>query len=385
MSRNDHINQHPIRLGLLALLALLLASPIALASSRTSWAITDEIEAKITEAQKQIENSAAAYEAAETRIAELTAQVEENGERIVQLETELPVQRERSDQAMVALYKMQREGYSLIDMVLSSENIIDFLNCVDYLSRTQEQNLETVRQLTAMEEELTDTREALDKALKEAEEQSRRAERSLAIAQEAREQAQREAQEQARKEREAQEAARKAAEAAAAEAAAAKEKPSSSEDEKNDSDESGKSDSSAAESEQPPSSSPSNDGANWGSDKQAFVNQWAGRIDGYLAGSALAGQGETFASAAWDYGVDPRWSPAISAVESSKGGSCFRSHNAWGWGSSSWGSWDEAIRAHVAGLARTYGYTLTENAAKKYCPSSWQHWYSRCADEMNAI
>ena len=37
--------------------------------------------------------------------------------------------------------------------------------------------------------------------------------------------------------------------------------------------------------------------------------------------------------------VDPRFSPAISAVESSKGLYCFRSHNAWGWGSSSWNTW----------------------------------------------
>ncbi len=32
-----------------------------------------------------------------------------------------------------------------------------------------------------------------------------------------------------------------------------------------------------------------------------------GRIDSYLAGSPLSGQGATFAAAAWDYGVDPRF------------------------------------------------------------------------------
>ncbi len=56
---------------------------------------------------------------------------------------------------------------------------------------------------------------------------------------------------------------------------------------------------------------PSEDGADWSSDKTTFVESWAGRIDAYLAGSPLSGQGAVFAAAAWDYGVDPRFSPAM--------------------------------------------------------------------------
>ena len=57
--------------------------------------------------------------------------------------------------------------------------------------------------------------------------------------------------------------------------------------------------------------------------KEAFVSEWTSRIKAYLAGSPLAGQGATFAEAAWSNGVDPRWSPAISNTESSKGAHCF--------------------------------------------------------------
>ena len=99
----------------------------------------------------------------------------------------------------------------------------------------------------------------------------------------------------------------------------------------------------------------------------------------------MAGTGETFAEAAWDYGVDPRWSPAISNTESSKGLYCFNSCNAWGWGSASWDNWDDAIRTHVAGLARGYGYTISVEAAKKYCPPNWEHWYSASLAQMNMI
>ena len=121
------------------------------------------------------------------------------------------------------------------------------------------------------------------------------------------------------------------------------------------------------------------------SEQDAFVSEWASRIDAYLAGSALAGQGEAFAVAAWNYGVDPRWSPAIAFTESSLGSHCFKPYNAWGWGSSSWSSWPEAIDAHVRGLARGYGYTISVDNAKKYCPPNWEHWYKTTLSQMNSI
>lgn len=361
----------------MALLALALAWPMAFAQVDCSWGATEEIEAKITEAQRQIEESAASYDEAVERIGELEEQIRENESRIAELEEELPRQKERSDEALTAIYKMNREGYSLINMVLSSESVVEFLTCVDYLTRLQNRNIDVIVSLSTMEQELAATQAALDEALSEAKRQEKQAEDSLAVAQAAREMAQREAQEQARLEREAQEAARKAAEEAEAKKAAE-------EAEKQEQDDSGSSEENEGSTETP-SVAPSDDGANWGADKQSFVSSWAGRIDAYLAGSPLAGQGTTFAAAAWDYGVDPRWSPAISAVESSKGAACFKPYNAWGWGSASWGSWEEAINAHVAGLARGYGYTLSESAAQKYCPPNWQHWYNRCAEEMNSI
>lgn len=120
-------------------------------------------------------------------------------------------------------------------------------------------------------------------------------------------------------------------------------------------------------------------------DEASFVAEWGPRIDAYLAGSPLAGQGATFASASYRYGVDPRVSPAISTVESSKGARCFRSHNAWGWGNSSWGSWESAIEAHVSGMSRIYGYDVSRADASKYCPPNAEFWYNRVTSEMNKI
>ena len=136
------------------------------------------------------------------------------------------------------------------------------------------------------------------------------------------------------------------------------------------------------------------DGVDWFVDEDEFMEEWTERIDDYLEGTPLEGQGVHFARSAWRYCVDPRWSPAISYIESSNGAYCIRPHNAWGWGAadsdpynlaSEWDSWEEAIDAHVAGLAEGYGYTLSTSAARTYCPPGWRRWYNTTLGQMESI
>ena len=136
------------------------------------------------------------------------------------------------------------------------------------------------------------------------------------------------------------------------------------------------------------------DDADWDAGKDEFVDTWSERIDDYLEGSPLEGQGATFAKAAWSNRIDPRFSPAISTIESGKGRICIRPYNAWGWGAADpnpyglaveWSSWEEAIKAHVRGLARGYGYTVSPIGAQRYCPPNWELWYATVVSEMNSI
>ena len=120
-------------------------------------------------------------------------------------------------------------------------------------------------------------------------------------------------------------------------------------------------------------------------EREQFIANWAERIDAYNAGFPLEGYGATFAAAAYDHGVDPRYSPAIARVESGSGSNCFRFCNAWGWGSSSWPDWDTAIYAHVQGLAEGYGYTLSYKAALKYNSSNPDEWYGLVRNCMDQI
>lgn len=352
-------------LSMLLVLAGTWSVPAALAEDIDTNPQPDEF-------QQQIENSATAYNDAMARVDELQKQIDENAQAIAELEEKIPLQKERASSACVDLYKAQQDTASILDLILSSESLSDFITRIDYFNTVTRSNLEQIESLSSMQDQLLQAQDQLNASKQEAADQAEAAQAALQQAQNARIEAQRRAVEEATRQAEEAQAA-KAAQAAKVESA---ESAASSDSESG----AGSSSDSAAE---PPAAS--TDTADWSSDEDAFVSQWTARINNYLAGSPLSGYGETFARAAWTYGVDPRWSPAISCVESTKGAYCFASHNAWGWGSVSWGSWEEAINAHVAGLARGYGYTLTYAAAQKYCPPNADHWYNSCLAQVNSI
>lgn len=327
------------------------------------------------EFQQRIEDSAAAYNEAVERTAELDQAIADNAAAIEELQEKLPQQRKRANNALIELYKSQQDTATILDIVLSSASFSEFITRVDYFNTVTRANMSEVEALNKMQDNLTQAQASLETDRAEASQQEQAAQAALAEAQAARVEAQRRAAEEARRAAEEAEAAQKSTSSSASGKTSADDVTKDAAD-------------SASEAEQPADTSAgaaSTDTADWTSDEDRFVSEWTGRINNYLAGTALAGQGETFARAAWTYGVDPRWSPAISYVESTCGAYCFNPHNAWGWGSASWDTWEEAINSHVAGLARGYGYTLTYDAAKKYCPPNADHWYSTCLAQMNRI
>ena len=112
------------------------------------------------------------------------------------------------------------------------------------------------------------------------------------------------------------------------------------------------------------------------------IDKWAARIDAYLSGHELAGYGKQFAEAAARHGLAPRLSAAISFIESGGGDVCFRPHNAWGWGSSSWDSWEEAIEAHAAGLEEGYGPDFNLELCAKYSGSDGSYYWEVLQGEL---
>ena len=363
-----------------------------------SFVPTTAYAATYEELQQQVEDATATYEQASANVDKIKGEIDANEQRIADLEAEMPAQRERAAESVRNLYKLQQSGNGLVDLLLSSEDWSEFLATLTYLDRIQARNMDELKVLADMNAELQQERDTLSarhaKASQEADRALQAQQEALAAREEVRLQAIAQA-----------EAERAAAEAAIAEAA------KEAEENKTFTNASGQqanvstpqdaspSVEADADEESTKQSDSSNEGSDSGdvveqepveqapivSERDAFIAKWAPRIDAYLGGSPLGGHGRTFAEEAWDYNVDPRWSPAISCIESSKGAICFRPHNAWGWGNSSWSDWDSAIRSHVAGLSAGYGYTISTSAAKKYCPPTWQAWYSSVLSEMNCI
>ena len=311
----------------------------------------------LEELQAKVEQTNSDYDAANQRVTELQKQIADNEARIAEIEQQLPEQRIRAAESIRAMYRMQQGSMGIIDLLLSADNFNDLIAVVQYLEIIQNKNSDAINHLVDLSKELSNTQSSLNAQMAEAEEQKKAAEDAMNAAIATREQLQAEQAQQA------------AAEAAAA-AEALKEASA----------ESTFTNASGNTTEVTTPSTPSAENVDWSSDKTNFVSSWGARIDAYLSG-----YGSTFAEAAWAYGVDPRFSPAISAVESTKGRYNFLSYNAWGWGSESWSSWEEAIWDHTAGLAAGYGGRLSVSGAAKYNPANPNGWYSAVLTQMELI
>lgn len=321
--------------------------------------------------QQKIDETGSQYDDAVQRVNDLHEQMQDNQQKIDAINAQLPDQQKRGAQAIRSMYMMQNDSAGLLSMVLGSDNIKDFLDRANYLNHIQSHNTQEIKDLKSMRDQLSQAKDDLTQQTQEAEQEQQQAEQALTDAQNAREEAQKRAVEKAQREleeRQAQEAAQQQ-----------QQQQQHGVDSQNTDTETGPAET--------PTESVSSSDVNWSASKTDFVNQWAPRIDSFLSshGSPMAGEGQLFASSAWDDGVDPRWSPAISIVESSGGLVCFEPYNAWGWGDESFGSWDQAIPAHVAYLQQVYGGSLTYAAAQKYCPPNSDFWYNRCMSLMNEI
>lgn len=318
--------------------------------------------------QAKVEQTNTDYEAANKRVDELQTQIAENESRIAEIQNQLPAQRLKAADSIRAMYRMQQGSMGIIDLILSTDNFNDLIAVIQYLEIIQNKNSDAINTLVSLSKEISDTQASLNAQMAEAEAQKKAAEDAMNEAIASREALQKEQEQKA------------AAEAAAAEAALKEASQEASSTENNTF-----TNASGNTTEVTVPSTPSAPNVDWSNDKTNFVSSWGARINAYLSGSPLAGHGETFAEAAWTYGVDPRFSPAISAVESTKGAYCFLPYNAWGWGSSSWSSWDEAIWDHTAGLASGYGGSLSVSGAAKYNPANPNGWYSSVLAQMERI
>lgn len=373
--------------GAIVAVALLV---LALASTSFAWAdeidisdtdmpdveLSEEATQELDQLQAQIESTANDYDEAVAKVEELTGKIEATQTRIDEINEQLPGRQATAAGALKTLYVLQSEGYDIITLALSSENLTDFLRQVDYIDCIHQHSASEIAKLDALRLELEETQTQLAKDKADADTAAERAERAMEQAKAARQEAQERALAEAQAEMEANEAAMAAAAAAAAEAQAA----------------GGDSEAVAAAAQAAytnaggsTSAAASLAAVNWDMSKEEFVSEWSGRLNSYLSGTAMAGQGENYAEAAWKYGVDPRIGAAVSTVESGTGAVNFRSYNAWGWGNYSYSSWDEAIDSWTSGYAKGYSNNVTAEDAAKYCPPNSGEWQRQVINNMESM
>lgn len=371
------------------LIALGLAASIAL--STTFGLPTKAFAATDAELAAEIERCSIEFKEAQGKVDDLMVQISDNEARLSDIEATLPDQRLKTANSVRTLYKFQQSGGSLLELVLSANDFNEFLSMVQYLDIIQNRNFEEIDRLVQLEDELSILNATLDAQRSEAEAERDRAANALAEAEDAREQARQAAVAQALAEAQQREAALAEArqnvggtfETASGRTADIVAVDDANTDngvsEEQTTTTQPEAEQQTPEPEQEEYTAPSVDS------REQYISTWAERIDAFNAGYPLGGYGRVFAEAAYDYGVDPRWSPAIARMESSSGLYCSESHNAWGWGDVAWGDWESAIRGHVSGLASGYGYTLTWDAAQTYCPPNASYWYSSVSSCMYEI
>lgn len=114
---------------------------------------------------------------------------------------------------------------------------------------------------------------------------------------------------------------------------------------------------------------------------------WIGRIDRYLAGSPLAGQGRVFYLAAADAGIEPRLMPAIAMIESGAGRVNANTNNFFGRrarrGYRSWVTPEEAIQNQARYVANMWGRVSSPYQMTGYATSPV--WKGNVAREMARI
>lgn len=164
------------RATIVAGLATTLLCSSALAPVSAYAATADEL-------QNRVDAATQAYGDASAKVSELQAKIDESQAKIDEVNAELPEQRERAEQSLSSLYKMQQGTPGLVSLLLSSDSFADFFTTYQYLNAVQRSNTDALAKLNRMEGELSAAQQTLQAAKDEASAQQQQAQTSMTEAQ----------------------------------------------------------------------------------------------------------------------------------------------------------------------------------------------------------
>lgn len=344
------------------------ADALPVAAYAASQATQDQLSA----AQQKIEAATGAYNEARTKLEDLQKQIDTNEASIEQIEAELPDQQAKASSAMRDLYKYQKGTNPIVSFLVNAQSLGEFITTCKYTNQITSSSVDEIEELNNMQTELEQNKAELQQAKSQLEAEQKSAEDALAQAQQLRSEAQAKAEQE------------NAAELAKLEAdkAAAAEKLSGE-------GVSGSNSSSQATNTNTTIDTTVNNSNIGSSDYDSFINEWTSRIDNYLAGSPMAGQGYNFAVAAWNTGVDPV-GPRHRLYREHQG--CLLRQFLQRLGlERRWrrlAQLRQLERGHLSPRCLSWSQLRLHaypGSRQKYCPPTWQDWYNKVASQMNRI
>ncbi len=408
----------PLRRHAAIACALTVALTTGTAGPAQAASNVDALKREATDLIARIDETTRNYQEASAELDELDAIIAENEAKSAEIEAQMPEQRARTAASIKNQYRFQQNSTGLLDLILSSEDFASFISALHYIDTINQRNAYEIHALNELQDALVQTQSSLKAERDALVAKTEEARNALEGARDTRTQIQNwinaaandtekadrvQAVAQAVQEIEASNANKgnnesanntnnNNSDATTQQASTPAPANTNTNDTPKPSDNSNQSATSAVvasiveENTTPTPAPTTTEPATSTNTTSSDGTDWAARINTYLEGTALAGHGADFAQAAETYGVDPRIAPAISGVESGWGQVCFKDHNAWGWGSQSWDSWESAIDNYVKGYSDIYGSGITLEGAEMYASNDiYDVWYETVLSEMDRI
>lgn len=160
-----------------------IAALIAFSLAWTPLAVAKAEESDLEALQNAAIVAGDTYEQAQERVDALEQEIENNQARVDALEAELPAMRENASKAIRIQYKLSQDQPNLIGMLLSSDDLSQFLEQLYYLDSVASANTEAINNLAEAQNQLKVTQAQLSADLEEADSQRDVAQQALADAQ----------------------------------------------------------------------------------------------------------------------------------------------------------------------------------------------------------
>ena len=138
--------------------ALALADPAGDIAAKQSQA--DSVKSEIDSLNMQLEAKVESYDAANVQLDKIQGSIQENQQKLTQASQTLSVTQSRLNDRVASIYRNGDIG--MLDVLMDTSNLNDFLSTYDMLSKLSEQDRNDVEQIKMLKSQMEDEQSKLD-------------------------------------------------------------------------------------------------------------------------------------------------------------------------------------------------------------------------------